>query len=547
MVQEMVITLREGGETSLILALLFSSLKAARHVAYRAAAWMGFGLALVLSIAAGILLHDLGQLGAIFEGALAWIGAGFIASLAIQLHQNAVDYRSQLKEIRDSAVATRASFGTAFAIGSFAFVSVIREGLETAVFLSNGSALRGDGGWLGAAVGLTLAAAFGVSIYFGFRKLHIRSFLRTTEILLFALVLSLFLSGLHEFAESRLIAIPRSLDLLQLAWIQSGLFLQLLLCAGPFLYVALAQGSPRDYVRAAGVAIFLALIPISLGAAARQWERARLAPADRAAAAVLERSALARTNAMSAALDDLRDAVRDRDVAAARSAWVAARAKFVQIEPFLTHVNPEMTRELDGERGEGKGYHAVEATIFEAGSPWTQDARIAATLRSDVADLVARSRIATAAIAAYPIDPTSARAAWARMRWPFLGRTDGQECPAAQTSILEWGAVLDAMDQDLGGAGRYSAPIRAILGPALTEAALTRGFGEFATETQVTPDRLHAPIVVRGPDRVWENVDRAALRAAVNAAFDRIVQNPPAAVRATAVMAEPGAHGIPGS
>jgi len=530
----MVITLREGGETSLILALLFSSLKAARHVAYRAAAWTGFAFALVVSVAAGVLLHDLGQLGAIFEGALAWIGAGFIASLAIQLHQNAVDYRSQLKEIRDSAVATRASWGTAFAIGSFAFVSVIREGLETAVFLSNGGALRGDGGWLGAGVGLSLAAAFGVAIYFGFRKLHIRSFLRTTEVLLFALVLSLFLSGLHEFAESRLIAIPRSLDLFQLAWIQSGLFLQLLLCAGPFLYVALAQGSSRDYVRAAGVAVFLALIPVSLGAGARQWERARLAPGDRIAAAVLEGSTRARTHTMNAALENLRNAVHAGDVVAARSAWVAARAKFVQIEPILVRLNPEMTRELDGEPGEGNGYHAVESAIFETGSPWTHDARVAARLRSDVTDLVARSRIATAALAGYPIDPAAVRAAWARMRWPLLGRTDGQECPAAQTSILEWGAVLDAMDQDLGGSGRYSAPIRAVLGPALTEAALTRRYGEVTTETRTAPDRLLAPTPVLGADRVWESIDRAALRNAVNVAFDRIAADPPGVARPAA-------------
>lgn len=522
MVQEMVITLREGGETSLILALLFSSLKAARHVAYRAAAWTGFALALALSVAAGILLHDLGQLGAIFEGSLAWIGAGFIASLAIQLHQNAIDYRSQLNMIRDSAAATRPSWGTALAIGSFAFVSVIREGLETAVFLSNGGALRGDGGWLGAGVGLSLAAMFGVAIYFGFRKLHIRSFMRTTEILLFALVLSLFLSGLHEFAESRLISIPRSLDLFQLAWIQSGLFLQVLLCAGPFLYVALAQGRPRDYIRAAGVAIFLALIPISLGAAARQWERASLAPSDRNVAASLERSARARTQGMNAALADLSGAIRTRNVVAARSAWVAARSKFVQIEPLVTQVNPEMTRELDGEPGEGNGFHAVEAAVFEAGSPWTHDARIAARLRSDVADLVARSRIATDAIAANPINPATARAAWAKMRWPLLGRTDGQECPAAQTSILEWDAVLDAMDQDLGGAGRYTAPIRMVLGPALAQAALVRGHGECATEARTTPERLHASIAVQGPDRVWDGVDRAALRAAVNASFDRV-------------------------
>jgi len=522
LVQEMVITLREGGETSLILALLFSSLKAARHVAYRAAAWTGFAMALALSVAAGVLLHDLGQLGAIFEGSLAWIGAGFIASLAIQLHQNAVDYRSQLKQLRDSAGAERASWTTAFAIGSFAFVSVIREGLETAVFLSNGAGLRSEGGWLGAAVGLSIAAAFGVSIYFGFRKLNIRSFMRTTEVLLFALVLSLFLSGLHEFSEAHLLSMPRSLDLFQLTWIQSGLFLQLLLCAGPFLYVAMANGPPRDYIRAAGVAIFLGLVPLSLGAAARVWEHGRLAPADRTAAVLLERSERTRAESMVASLHDLRDAVRARDVHAARSAWVAARCSFVQIEPLLTRTDREMTEELNGEPGEAAGYHGVEAALFQSGAPWARDRKARITLEGDIDDLLARNRIAAAKIDAMPLDPASMRAAWSDMRWTLLGRSDGQECPASQSSILEWGATLDAIDSDLGAHGRDTAPIRSALGAALAEAAQGPRYGEFLAETRTSVGRLHLAKPVSGPDRVWDGVDRAALRSAIDETFERI-------------------------
>src|SRR6185295_13709151 len=107
--------------------------------------------------------------------------------------------------------------------------------------------------WLGAGAGLALAAAFGVSVYLGFRKLNIRAFMRTTEILLFALVFSLVLSGLHEFAEAGLLSMPRQLELFHLTWIQGGLFLQLLLCAGPFLYLAFARGPFLHYARAAGI------------------------------------------------------------------------------------------------------------------------------------------------------------------------------------------------------------------------------------------------------------------------------------------------------
>ncbi len=515
-------TLREGGETSLILALLFSSLKAARHVAYRAAAWTGSLIALALSVLAGLFLHDLGELGPIFEGTLAWLGAGFIASLAVQLHWNAIDYRTQLKQLRDSATAERASWATAFAIGSFAFVSVIREGLETAIFLSNGAGLRTHGSWLGAGVGLALAAAFGVSIYLGFRKLHIKAFLRTTEILLFTLVFSLFLSGLHEFSEAGLVAVPPALEIFHLTWLQGGLFLQALLCVGPFLYLAFAGGSPRHYVRAAGIAILLALTPMSLSATARRWEHARLAPADRAAAVTAERNARGRAQAMTAALQTLEDRIRKRDVTGARASWVEARRSFVQIEPLLARADGEMAEELNGEPGEAAGFHGIESALFEVGAPWAADARARALLLGDVGNLTARARVAERSLAALTLDPATLRDAWHAHRWTFLGRIDGQESASSQTSILELSAALDALDADLGGRGYYTEPIRAAVSPALMESGRGVQFGEYRPEVRVAADELHMAPPLVGPDRVWETVDREPLRRAVEDSFARI-------------------------
>ncbi|MGH7680383.1 MAG: FTR1 family protein [Candidatus Eiseniibacteriota bacterium] len=531
MVQEMVITLREGGETSLILALLFSSLKAARHVAYRAAAWIGFALALALSVVAGIFLHDLGALGPLFEGSLAWIGAGFIASLAIQLHLNSVDYRGQLKALRESASAERASWATSLAIGTFAFVSVIREGLETAVFLANGAALRSEGSWMGAVVGLGLATALGISVYYGFRKLDIRAFMRTTEILLFALVLSLFVSGLHEFAEAGLVALPRPLALFHLVWIQGGLFLQILLCAAPFLYVVLARRPARDYLRAAAIALALAAIPLTLGAAARQWEHARLPRADRLAAATLEQRVHARSSEMLGALARLRDRVRAEDVEGARNAWIDARHPFVQLEPLLAKVNPETTEELNGEPGEpgeAAGFHGVEVLLFAEGAAWTRDARLKRTLVGDVDELSTRSRAALASLEALTLAPETVRDAWIGHRWTLAGRIDGQESASSQTSISEWGATLDAMDEDLGRDGHYSAPVREVFAPALKLSTQAPRHGEARAETKTSPELLTVAIPLTGPDRVWDGIDRSRLQTAVTESFARIESQAPA-------------------
>lgn len=532
MVQEMVITLREGGETSLMLALLFSSLKAAGSVAYRISAWIGFAIAFTLSVCAGFLLHDLGALGPLFEASLAWLGAGFIAALAVQLHQSASDHRAALKQLRDSAAAPNASWGTALAIGSFAFVSVIREGLETAVFLSNSPAHVSQGRWLGAGVGLTLAAAFGIAIYLGFRKLNVRSFMKTTEVLLLALVVSLVLAGLHEFREAGLLAFPTRVDLIYLEWFQGGVFLQILLCAAPFLYLLLSRAPARHYVPAVGLASVLALTPHALEHAAKRWEHGQIPPGERPAAARVESAVVARSHALLASLAALRDGVARGNVDVARRSWIDARASFVQIEPYLTLAAAESAEELNGEPGESAGFHGVEETLFAAGAPWTRNPAARSALRADIEDLLGRARFATSVLEGTTYDPARVRAAWSAHRWTMLQRTDGEESGASQTSILEFCATLDALDRDLAAGGLHaagaaapdppSAPIRLALGNSPAQARHGPRFAEFALESRVSDSELHKPLPHPGPDRVWDGIDRAALREAIQKFFTRV-------------------------
>ncbi len=518
MVQEMVVTLREGGETSLMLALLFSSLKAAGQIAYRLAAWLGFALALLLSVVAGMVLRDVGALGPVFEGSLAWLGAGFVGSLALQLHLQASGHRAALREMRDSAAAPGTSWATAFAIGSFAFVSVIREGLETAVFLSNGPGLASQGRWLGAGVGLALAAAFGIAIYAGFRKLDVRSFMKTTEILLLALVFSLVVTGIHEFAEAGLLVPPQGVDHLYLRWFQSGAFLQLLLCCAPFLYLFLTRAKARHYAPALGIASLLAVTPSSLQLAARGWERAQLNPAERAAEAHVGKLVRARSHALVAALESLRAGVFAGDVDGARRSWIEGRRWFVQLEPYLAQSDPEQAEEMNGEEGEMRGFHGVEPALFERGAPWARSGAARSALREGVLDLLARARIATSALREATYGPRLVCTAWSNYRWTFLQRADGEESAASQTSMLEFAATLDALDADLGlGA---SAPIRLALGDAPARSQQGAPYSEYVPEARVPEeDALKARARV-GPDRVWDDVDREPLRRAIQRVFD---------------------------
>src|SRR2546427_1282441 len=232
---------------------------------------------------------------------------------------------------------------------------------------------------------------------------------------------------------------------------------------------------------------------MSLGAGGRGWEVARLPASDRHAAAVLERTAEDRARAMLAAIETLQDKAGRRDVAGARNAWIEARTRFVQLEPLLARADREFTEELNGEPGKAAGFHAVEAKLFLEGAPWASGASERAALLADAGDLLARCRVAAGRIRAMTIDPATMRDAWVKHGWTLIGRIDGQECYASQTSISEWRAIIDAMDIDLGRGGYYTSPIRNSLSEALTKDAAGSRLRTMGAATLVEPTQLHSP------------------------------------------------------
>ncbi|HEY7728463.1 MAG TPA: hypothetical protein VID50_08415, partial [Candidatus Eisenbacteria bacterium] len=306
-------------------------------------------------------------------------------------------------------------------------------------------------------------------------------------------------------------------------------FLQLLLCVAPFLYLILARAPIRHYVRAAAIALTLAAIPVSLGAAASRWEHASLPADQRRAAAAAEARADARLEEMISSLQTLRDRIRQSDVSGARNAWLGARGPFVQLEPLVARVDPEAAEELNGEPGEAAGFHGIEATLFQSGGTWAGDPDARKGLLADVDELLARSRSAAGLIRSLTLSPATVRGAWAGHRWTMVGRIDGQESFASQSSITEWRATLDAIDADLGYGGFFTAPIREALEPALTRSAEPPSYGEARPELRTTPEQLHVAVPLTGPDRVWDSIDRARLLRAVEETFTRVEQNGPAA------------------
>jgi high-affinity iron transporter len=197
--------LREGVEAALIVSIVLAYLARTGRGAGAARVWLGTGLAAALSLVVGIVLFN--SVGAfeepyeqIFEGTTMLVAAAVVTWMLFWMRRQAGSVKGQLQAAVDRAVESGATWGLAL----LAFTAVIREGLETSLFLvGQATSARSEAVWvlLGALTGLVLAVLVGYGLYRGSRRLNLGSFFRWTGIALVFIAAGLLSHGIGEFIE----------------------------------------------------------------------------------------------------------------------------------------------------------------------------------------------------------------------------------------------------------------------------------------------------------------------------------------------------------
>jgi high-affinity iron transporter len=159
-----VIGLREGLEAALIVGIIAAFLRPRGHAALLARVWYGVGLAIVLCLGVGVGLQVLSanlpqQQQEGLETIVGFAAVAMLSYMILWMRQHARAMKEQLEAATAHALAT----GSAWALVAMAFLAVLREGLETAVFLLATFQASENAGLasLGAFLGVIVAAGVG--------------------------------------------------------------------------------------------------------------------------------------------------------------------------------------------------------------------------------------------------------------------------------------------------------------------------------------------------------------------------------------------------
>ncbi len=203
MLQAFVITLREGLEAFLIVAISLAYLrKSGRKDLVPAVHW-GIALAIAISIGAAYLLSRAAN-QALWEGLLAIAAAVSVASLTVHMWRTARKIKGEIEgQLRVSALKK----GAAAFMGVFAFtlLMITREGMETALlmgtlFFQVKSVSIISGALLGTGVSAFVAWLWS---RYGHR-VNLAVFFQVTAVFLLVFVVQLVIYGFHELTEANI-------------------------------------------------------------------------------------------------------------------------------------------------------------------------------------------------------------------------------------------------------------------------------------------------------------------------------------------------------
>jgi high-affinity iron transporter len=205
MLDTFVIGLREGLEAALIVSILVAYLVKLNRKNDVPTVFVGVTIAIVLSIAVALGLNFIEEeagesLEKILSGAFSLLAAVFVTWMIFWMARQSRTMGSELRAKIDVSTST-------LSLAAVAAFAVLREGIETAVFIWAAARTASSATYdpalsvTGAVLGLLFATVLGYLIYRGAVKLNLTTFFKWTGAFLILVAAGIAAYGVHELQE----------------------------------------------------------------------------------------------------------------------------------------------------------------------------------------------------------------------------------------------------------------------------------------------------------------------------------------------------------
>ena len=209
MIESFLVTSRETLEASLVVGIVLAYLNRTNNQSYKKSVYYGIIFGVIASIIAAfsftIVAGDFeGKAEQIFEGTTMIIGSFMITTMILWMMRQKHISKEIESRVEKHLMSEKPLFSH---IGIFMliFVAIIREGIETVIFLNAVNYASGIN-FIAGSLGIIAAIGVGYLFFLSVRKINLKRLFNLSSILLILISAGLVAHGIHEFEEAGIVS-----------------------------------------------------------------------------------------------------------------------------------------------------------------------------------------------------------------------------------------------------------------------------------------------------------------------------------------------------